>query len=41
MRDACEAATDYVHRALRLGCRPGRSDLVVLDHFGAAPLRTA
>ena len=41
MRDACEAATDYVHHALRLGYRPGRSNLVVLDHFGAAPLRTA
>ncbi len=41
MREACEAATDYVHRALRLGYRPGRSDLVVLDHFGAAPIRTA
>jgi len=41
MREACEAATDYVHRALRLGYRPGRSKLVVLDHFGAAPLRTA
>ena len=41
MQEACEAATDYVHRALRLGYRPGRSSLVVLDHFGAAPLRTA
>ncbi len=38
---ACEAATDYVHRALRLGYRPGRGDVVVLDHVGAAPLRTA
>ncbi|TKR33634.1 bifunctional hydroxymethylpyrimidine kinase/phosphomethylpyrimidine kinase [Luteimonas gilva] len=34
--DACAAATDYVHRALRQGYRPGRSDIVVLDHFGAA-----
>jgi len=34
---ACERATDYVHAALRLGYRPGRSDLLVLDHFGAAP----
>jgi hydroxymethylpyrimidine/phosphomethylpyrimidine kinase len=33
---ACEAATEYVHRALRLGYRPGRSDIVVLDHFRAA-----
>ena len=41
MQQACEAATDYVHRALRLGYRPGHSNLVVLDHFGAAPLRTA
>jgi len=41
MRDACEAATHYVHRALLLGYRPGRSELVVLDHFGASPLRTA
>ncbi len=40
MRDACEAATHYVHRALRLGYRPGRSELVVLDHFGASPIRT-
>jgi hydroxymethylpyrimidine/phosphomethylpyrimidine kinase len=31
------AASDYVHHALRLGYRPGRSDIVVLDHFGAAP----
>ncbi len=41
MQDACEAATHYVHRALSLGYRPGRSKLVVLDHFGASPLRTA
>ena len=38
MQDACEAATDYVHRALRLGYRPGRGDVLVLDHFGAAPV---
>ena len=38
---ACEAATNYVHRALRGGYRPGRGEVVVLDHFGAAPLRTA
>jgi hydroxymethylpyrimidine/phosphomethylpyrimidine kinase len=34
--DACSAAADYVHRALLLGTRPGRSDILVLDHFGAA-----
>jgi hydroxymethylpyrimidine/phosphomethylpyrimidine kinase len=34
---ACVAAADYVHAALRGGYRPGRSDIVVLDHFGAAP----
>lgn len=33
---ACRAATSYVHRALVTGYRPGRSDTVVLDHFGAA-----
>jgi hydroxymethylpyrimidine/phosphomethylpyrimidine kinase len=33
--DACSAAADYVHSALRGGYRPGRSDIVVLDHFGA------
>lgn len=36
LRPACEAASDYVHRALRHGYRPGRSDVLVLDHFGAA-----
>lgn len=36
LQDACRAASDYVHRALRQGYRPGRSDIVVLDHFGAA-----
>lgn len=33
---ACIAASDYVHRALRGGYRPGRGVVVVLDHFGAA-----
>ena len=33
---ACVAASDYVHRALVSGYRPGRSDILVLDHFGAA-----
>ncbi len=36
MSEACSAATDYVHRALTLGYRPGRSEIMVLDHFGAA-----
>jgi hydroxymethylpyrimidine/phosphomethylpyrimidine kinase len=35
--DACVAASDYIHRALRGGYRPGRGDVLVLDHFGAAP----
>ena len=38
---AVEAATDYIERALRGGYRPGRGEVVVLDHFGAAPIRTA
>ncbi len=37
LRQACIAATDYVHAALRRGYRPGRGDVLVLDHFGAAP----
>ncbi len=32
---ACNDAADYVHRALRGGYRPGRGDVMVLDHFGA------
>ncbi|GAB6197599.1 hypothetical protein [Lysobacter xanthus] len=32
---ACALAADYVHHALTLGYRPGRSDVTVLDHFGA------
>ena len=36
MPDAVEAATGYIERALRGGYRPGRGDVVVLDHFGAA-----
>ena len=35
---ACEAAIDYVADALRHGYRPGKGDVVVLDHFGASPL---
>jgi hydroxymethylpyrimidine/phosphomethylpyrimidine kinase len=34
--DACTAASDYIHRALLGGDRPGRGDVLVLDHFGAA-----
>lgn len=30
---ACEAATDYVHTALRQAVRPGRSQVAVLNHF--------
>ncbi|GAB3376310.1 bifunctional hydroxymethylpyrimidine kinase/phosphomethylpyrimidine kinase [Lysobacter rhizosphaerae] len=33
---ACRAAGEYVHAALLRGYRPGRSEIVVLDHFGAA-----
>ena len=36
LASACARATDYVHRALALGYRPGRGDVTVLDHFGAA-----
>ena len=35
-REACRLAADYVARALRSGTRPGRGDVTVLDHFGAA-----
>ena len=38
---AVESATDYIERALRGSYRPGQGDVVVLDHIGAAPLRTA
>ena len=38
MKDACLAASDYVHAALRGAYRPGRSAIVVLDHIGAAPI---
>ena len=34
--EACQGASDYVHRALATGIRPGRGDVLVLDHFGAA-----
>jgi hydroxymethylpyrimidine/phosphomethylpyrimidine kinase len=36
---ACAEASDYVHRALQAGYRPGRGDVVVLDHAGAASAR--
>jgi hydroxymethylpyrimidine/phosphomethylpyrimidine kinase len=36
LENACVAASDYIHRALLRGQRPGRSDVLVLDHFGAA-----
>jgi hydroxymethylpyrimidine/phosphomethylpyrimidine kinase len=35
LAEACRAAGDYVHAALRGGYRPGRSDIVILDHYGA------
>ncbi|GAA5010268.1 bifunctional hydroxymethylpyrimidine kinase/phosphomethylpyrimidine kinase [Pseudoluteimonas lycopersici] len=37
MQEAAREASDYVERALRLGYRPGRGEVVVLDHFRAAP----
>jgi hydroxymethylpyrimidine/phosphomethylpyrimidine kinase len=36
--EACEIAIDYVAKALRRGYRPGKGNVVVLDHFGASPL---
>ncbi|WP_102945766.1 bifunctional hydroxymethylpyrimidine kinase/phosphomethylpyrimidine kinase [Stenotrophomonas sp. VV52] len=33
--NACEAGIDYVARALQGGYTPGRSAVLVLDHFGA------
>ncbi len=35
---ACETAIDYVADALRRGYRPGKGDVVVLEHFGASLL---
>ena len=37
MADACSDAIAYVHRALQLGIRPGRSDVLVLGHIAARP----
>ena len=39
LRAACAAAADYVHAALAGGYRPGRSAVVVLDHFAILPGR--
>jgi len=36
MAQAAENAVDYVQRALALGHRPGRGEVMVLEHFGAA-----
>ena len=36
LANACEAAIDYVARGLHQGYLPGRSEVRVLDHFGAA-----
>ena len=33
---ACQAAAGYVNAALRGGYRPGRGEVIVLDHFGVA-----
>jgi hydroxymethylpyrimidine/phosphomethylpyrimidine kinase len=33
LHTACEAATDYVHGALRHAVRPGRGEVAVLNHF--------
>ena len=35
--EACVAASDYVHGALRDGYRAGRGELTVLDHFWQRP----
>lgn len=34
--DACESAIDYIARGLQRGYHPGRSEVMVLDHFGAS-----
>lgn len=39
MPAACAAAIDYVAAALRGGYPPGRSSIMVLDHFHPPPLR--
>ncbi|MBD7988425.1 bifunctional hydroxymethylpyrimidine kinase/phosphomethylpyrimidine kinase [Luteimonas sp. Sa2BVA3] len=35
--EACAGAVDYIRDALRLGIRPGRSEVLVLGHFAARP----
>lgn len=35
--EACAVAIDYVAEALRRSYRPGKGEVVVLDHFGASP----
>lgn len=35
LAQACRDATDYVHQTLRAGYRPGRSEVIVLDHLAA------
>ena len=37
MQEACAAGVGYIRDALRLGVRPGRSDVLVLGHFAARP----
>ena len=37
LADACAAASDYVHGALRHGYRAGRGEVTVLDHFWQHP----
>src|SRR5205085_1776852 len=32
LHDACEAASDYVHGALRNAFRPGRGEVAILNH---------
>lgn len=39
LRAACAAAADYVHAALVGGYRPGRGEVLVLDHYGAGTRR--
>jgi hydroxymethylpyrimidine/phosphomethylpyrimidine kinase len=33
LHEACEAATDYVHGALKHAIRPGKGEVAVLNHF--------
>lgn len=36
MPNACKAAIEYIARGMQSGYMPGRSEVMVLDHFGAA-----